>query len=62
METKDETIIVGFRTTKKFKELMDKYVTKDTHLSLSEFIRSAVREKLQRDDPNVFKEIFEEEA
>lgn len=55
-----ETTIVAFRATKKFKELMEEYVLKDTHASLSDFVRSAIREKIQRDSPQLIRTLFRE--
>jgi len=60
MNEQIETAIIAFRVTKKFKELMEEYVLKDTHSNLSDFIRSAIREKIQRDSPQLIRTIFEE--
>lgn len=56
----NETIVIGFRATPQLKEIIEIYILKDTHINLSEFVRSAIREKIQRDYPNLMKKIFEE--
>ncbi len=56
----EETTVIGFRTRKSLKTLMEKYVLKDTHLNISDFIRDAVREKIKRDYPDLLKELFGE--
>lgn len=60
MEKEIETTLIGFRVTKKFKDLMHQYILKDTHVNLSDFIRSAIREKIQRDYPELMRALFEE--
>ena len=62
METEIEKTFIGFRATKKFKELMQQYILKDTHANLSDFIRSAIREKIQRDYPQLMRTLFDEEG
>lgn len=40
------------------KELIRKYVSQDTHLNESDFIRDALREKIQRDAPSLYNQLF----
>lgn len=61
MNREIETTFIGFRATKKFKELMYQYILKNTHANLSDFIRTAIREKIGRDYPQLMKTLFEEE-
>lgn len=61
LEAEIEKTFIGFRATVKFKELMQKYIVKDTHANLSDFIRSAIREKIQRDYPELMRTLFEED-
>jgi len=40
------------------KELMKKFVRLDTHINESEFIRDAIREKIQREAPELYGNLF----
>lgn len=40
------------------KDLIEQFVSMDTHTCLSEFVRDAIREKLQKDAPNLYMQIF----
>ncbi len=57
METKS-TDSIGIRVPRKLRELMKEYVKLDTHLNESEFVRTAIREKLQRDAPKLRDKLF----
>jgi len=41
------------------KDLIEQFVSMDTHTNLSEFVRDAIRQKLQSDAPQLFKQLFE---
>jgi len=45
--------------SKNFLEAMDTYIKKDTHTTRSEFIRTAIREKIQRDAPELWSSLLE---
>jgi len=60
MATQTETI--GVRITKQSRELIRRYLERDQHINESDFIRDAIREKIERDAPNLVNELFEEEA
>lgn len=45
---------VGIKIPKTLCAAMDAYISSDTHATRSEFIRNAMREKLQRDRPDLF--------
>ena len=42
------------------KELMKKFVRVDTHINESDFIRDAIREKIQREAPELYRDLFRE--
>lgn len=42
------------------KSLIQKFVAMDTHINESDFIRDAIREKIQRDAPHLYKNLFKE--
>ena len=52
--------IITFKAPRSLKELIDKYIDQDTHLSRSDFLRDAAREKIQRDAPDLYHELFKE--
>jgi len=41
------------------KDLIEQFVSMDTHMNLSEFVRDAVRQKLQKDAPHLYNQLFE---
>lgn len=43
------------------KELVKRFVSMDTHMNESEFVRDAIREKLQREAPKLLLDLFVEE-
>ena len=53
---------ITVRLPTSLKTLMEKFVTLDTHLNESDLVRDAVREKIQRDAPHLYKAIFLEAA
>ena len=40
------------------KELVKVFVEKDTHLNEAEFVRDAMRQKIQRDAPELYAQLF----
>ena len=59
MERKElTTICVMLPTT--MRELIEQFVSMDTHTNLSEFVRDAIRQKLQKDAPHLYNQIFKE--
>lgn len=57
MSRKD--VQISTRIPAPLKQLMQKYVERDTHLNESEFIRDAIRQKIERDAPDLYKEVFQ---
>jgi len=59
MERKElTTICVMIPTT--MRELIEQFISLDTHTNLSEFVRDAIRQKLQKDAPHLYNQIFKE--
>jgi len=46
------------RVPRTLKELIQKVVERDTHLNEADFVRDAIREKIQRDAPDLYKQLF----
>jgi len=57
MEERMETLNV--RVPRTLKILMKEYLALDTHKDLSEFTRDALREKIKRDAPDLYRKLFE---
>jgi Arc/MetJ-type ribon-helix-helix transcriptional regulator len=49
---------VGARIPSRFKELIAEFLKRDTHLNESDFVRDALREKIRRDAPELYAELF----
>jgi Arc/MetJ-type ribon-helix-helix transcriptional regulator len=59
MEKKELTNL-NIKVPRTLKELIAKYVKCDLHTNASDFTRDALREKLQRDAPELYKRLFQE--
>jgi len=51
---------IGVRVPKRLKELIQKVVEVDAHLNEADFVRDAIREKIQRDAPELYKQLFKD--
>lgn len=61
MATKKEKAFIGVRMPKTLREMIEKHVLIDTYQNLSEFVRDAIRQKIQREAPELYKQIFQVE-
>jgi len=61
MERKKENVIINLQIPKSLRDLLDELVMKDTHGTLSEYVRDSIREKIWREHPEMIKGIVEEE-
>jgi len=59
VQQKKEMENLNVRVPSTLKELIEKYVSVDCHANISDFTRDALRQKLQRDAPRLYKELFE---
>jgi len=57
----EKLVQLNVRIPRALKELMKEYIELDAHKDLSEFTRDALREKIQRDAPNLYQKQFEKE-
>ena len=48
------------RVTKPFAEVIENFVEMDSHLNVAEFMRDAMREKIQREAPELYRTMFKE--
>ena len=59
MAVKKELVNINVRIPRTLKELIDEYIERDLHANLSEFIREALREKIQKDAPYLYEQLFQ---
>jgi len=57
-----EFTVIHIRTPKALKVMIQKCVFADTHTNISEFVRAAIREKIQRESPHLFQELGQKEG
>ena len=53
---------LNVRVPQNLKKLMKEYIDLDAHKDLSELTRDALREKIQRDAPELYRELFNQKA
>jgi Arc/MetJ-type ribon-helix-helix transcriptional regulator len=59
MVVKKELANLNVKIPTTLKQLLEQYVSMDFHTNISEFTRDALREKLQREAPELYKQLFE---
>ena len=50
-----QTKVVATRVTQQFAQVIDEYCRQDAYINCADLIREALREKLQRDAPELYK-------
>lgn len=61
-ETEQWWDFLGVKVPKTLTKMMERYISRDTHATKSELVRSAIREKIQRDMPELWNESMKEYA
>ena len=51
---------INARIPLSLKKLMQQFIAKDTHINESDLIRDSITEKIQRDAPELYNQLFEE--
>ena len=54
------TKVIATRVTVPLAKVIEEYLKRDAHVSPADFFRDAIREKLKRDAPALFKSMLEE--
>jgi len=57
----EKLVALNVRVPRTLKKLMKEYIDLDSHKDLSELTRDALREKIYRDAPKLYKKQFEGE-
>ncbi|MCK4482851.1 hypothetical protein KAU55_06455, partial [Candidatus Bathyarchaeota archaeon] len=52
--------VVSARVPIKLKRLVEEFIHKDTHLNESDLLREALREKIRREAPDLYRRILQE--
>lgn len=60
MEKQDA--FIGVRVPRKLKDLIRKIVSLDAHLNEADFVRDAIREKILRDAPELYRQLLLKEV
>ena len=55
----EKDVRISARIPANLKQLMQQFVALDTHINESDLIRDAVREKIQREAPELYKKLFQ---
>ncbi|MDI6847285.1 MAG: ribbon-helix-helix domain-containing protein [Candidatus Bathyarchaeia archaeon] len=56
----EKDVRVSARIPRTLKELMQQFVARNAHINESDLIRDAIREKIQREAPELYRQLFEE--
>jgi Arc/MetJ-type ribon-helix-helix transcriptional regulator len=59
---KENMIPLNVRVPPSLKELMNRFIERDTHKDVSELTRDALREKIKRDAPELYSELFQQKG
>ena len=57
-EKKD--VAINIRIPFTLKDLMQQFTARDTHMNESDLVRDAIREKIQKDAPDLYRRLFKE--
>jgi Arc/MetJ-type ribon-helix-helix transcriptional regulator len=55
-----KTKVVATRVTEPLARIMEEYLRRDAHVTPADFVRDAIREKLKRDVPDLYKTMYQE--
>ena len=50
---------INARIPRNLKDLMQQFIARDTHINESDLVRDAIREKIQREAPDLYRRLFE---
>ena len=53
---------VSTRITRRLDKVIGEYLQMDAHVTMADFVRDAIREKLKRDTPELYRSMFTMEA
>jgi Arc/MetJ-type ribon-helix-helix transcriptional regulator len=56
---KQKTKVIATRVTERYAQALEEFVRKDAYINCADLLRNALREKLQRDAPDLCRMILE---
>lgn len=56
-----ETVVLSCRVSDRFAQLVRKFCSLDSHLNPADLLRDSVREKIAKEAPRLYAEMFEEQ-
>ena len=59
---KEKLVALNVKVPQTLKDLMRNYVALDAHKDISELTRDALREKIKRDAPELYSELFKQKG
>lgn len=54
----ENQVIISVRLPVTLRDLVQKFIEKDTHLNESDFYRDAIRDKILREAPELYRKLF----
>lgn len=61
MSEKQDLDVLSVRITKSMTRIIDKFLVIDSHVTKSDFVRDAIRDKIRKEAPHLYLEMFEGE-
>jgi len=58
--TKRRTVVMSCRVSRRFAELIKRFCQLDGHINPADLLRDSVREKIQREAPELYRQLFQE--
>jgi Arc/MetJ-type ribon-helix-helix transcriptional regulator len=58
----EKDVRISARVPRTLKKLMQQFIARDAHINESDLIRDAIREKIKREAPELYKELFQRGA
>ena len=58
MTSEQQDFVITTRIPAKMKDLLNEFIKRDTHLNRSDLVRDAIREKIRKDAPELYAELF----
>jgi len=57
-----ETVVLSCRVTERFAQLVKKFCSLDSHLNAADLLRDSLREKIVKEAPKLYAEMFEQHS
>jgi hypothetical protein len=60
-KTERETVVLSCRVSERFAQLVKKFCSLDSHLNPADLMRDSLREKIAKEAPKLYAQMFEEQ-